>query len=251
MLLFKRIFTARKDDAPPDRRLGKRYCISPRFPLKAVVNLVGRDDLGHPLPMKDGGRDWSCRLINISNQGARIQLPPVICAHAGDACVLKLDLEGHRLQLPGRVAHMIERRDSIVYGVTLDVIGPDQQEMFDELIELIAIGSTFKAARPAEPLDAHYLIEQYAGEPDACLDVWRYCEGRQVAAFEFRLREYRVRGCVGRNELEFLPVTDEAGARAVPPEQAEEIHRLFHWVVPNLPTAVPVDVREFLQKYAA
>lgn len=252
MLLFKRILALGKDDTPPDRRLGRRYCISPRFPLKAVIHVVGRDQFGHPLGTADGaGRDWTGRLINISSSGARLQVPPAICAQVGDPCSLKLDLEGHQLELPGRIAHLIERRDSNVYGLKLEAISPAVQENFAELIELIAIGATFKPARATEPLDAHYLVEQYAGEPDARIDVWRHTSSRGVAAFEFRLGDFRVRGYEGHKQLEFLPATETANPAPLPPEHTAEIHRLFHWVVPNLPTSVPADVRAFMQVYAA
>jgi hypothetical protein len=252
MLLFKRIIALGKDDTPADRRLGQRYCISPRFPLKALIHLVGRDEFGNPLPASDGcGRDWTGRLINISTSGARMQVPPAICARPGDRCSLKLDLEGHQLELKGSIAHLIERRDSNVYGLKLDAVEPALLEGYNELIELIAIGATFKPARATEPLDTHYLIEQYAGESDARIDVWRHCNSRGVAAFEFRLRDFRVRGYEGKKQLEFLSASEAPEAPVMPPEHRAEIHRLFHWVVPNLPTSIPADVRAFMQVYAA
>jgi len=254
MLLFKRILAFGKDETPSDRRLGLRYCISPRFPLKAVLNLVRRDDEGHLLPSSDGqGRDWSGRLINISRSGARIQLPRAICVQPGDRCRLKLDLEGHPLELPGCIAHVIERRDSVVYGLVLDTVEADGRAAYDQFIELIALGATLKPSRPAQPHNEHYLIEQYEGEPGAGarLDIWRRTDDRDVAAFEFWLRDYRVRGLAGRSMLEYLPASEADSACPMPPEQSAEVHRLFHWVVPNLQTAVAADVREFLRNYAA
>lgn len=252
MLLFKRILAFRKDDSPADRRVGLRYSVSPRFPLKTVLNVIGRDEQGHLLPTSDGrGRDWSGRLVNISSTGARLQVPPTVCSQRGDICVLKLDLEGNQLELPGHIAHVVERRDSIVYGLTLEPVQSAQRATYDQLIELIALGATLRPTRPLQPHDAHYLVEQYAGEPGAQLDVWRRYAGRDVAAFEFRLRDYRVRGCAGQAGLEYLPASESADAVPIPPEQSAEIHRLFNWVVPNLPTVVPIDVREFLRQFAA
>lgn len=249
MLFFNLILNFGQDGAPDERRVVRRLSISPRFPLKTVLNLVGRDDHGEPLVSADGtGWDWSGRLVNISTTGARLQVPPGACARSGDTCRLKLDLEGHLLELPGRIVHVKERRDSLDYGLALDALAAGPREAYDQFLELIALGATLKPVRPLQAIDDHYLVEQYAGDPGAQLDVWRHSAGGDVAAFEFRLRDHRVRGHAGRNELEFLPATAEA---AVPPEQSAEIHRLFHWVVPNLPTTVPVDVREFLRQYAA
>jgi hypothetical protein len=252
MLLFKRILAFRKDEPPPDRRVVRRYCISPRFPLKTVLNLVARDEMGHPLVANDGGgRDWSGRLINISSSGARIQVPPAACAQPGDACRLKLDLEGHLLELTGRIAHVTERRDSLVYGLALDAIDETNRAAYHQFSDLIALGATLKPLSPPRPHDENFLIEHYAGEPGAELDIWRSQNGRDVAAFEFRIREYRVRGYAGGSGLDYVPSVESAAAQSVPPEHSAEVLRLFHWVVPNLPTAVPMDVREFLRHYAA
>jgi hypothetical protein len=123
MLLFKRIFSFCKDESPADRREDRRYCIGPRFPLRTVLHLVGRNELETPRNGADGdGRDWAGRLINISHTGARVQLPRSIAAHRGARCILKLDLEGHLLELAGQVAHMTERRDCMDFGLVLEPI---------------------------------------------------------------------------------------------------------------------------------
>ncbi|HEX2861523.1 MAG TPA: PilZ domain-containing protein [Lacunisphaera sp.] len=250
MLLFQRILGFHKDKNPADRRDDQRYCISPRFPLQAVLNVVSRDDDGHRLDAHEGGdRAWTGRLINISRAGARLQLPRPVAAQPGEMCLLKLDLEGNLLELKGRVAHMTERRDSMVLGLLLDPIAAGRRMAYDQFIELIALGATLKPSRPLQPHDANYLIEEYEGEPGARLNVWRSYAGRDVAAFEFRFCDFRVRGLAGHPGLEFLPASEDEGV--VAPEQSAEISRLFHWVVPNLPTAVPADVREFLLHYAA
>jgi len=252
MLFFKRILASRQDESPAERRLGQRYCISPRFPLKTVLNVANRDDHGDPLVSGDGnGRDWAGRLINISSSGARIQLPPAACARPGDRCRLKLDLEGHLLELPGGIAHVTERRDSLVYGLALDALDDGNRAGYHQFIELIALGATLRPMSPPQPHDENFIIEQYAGEPGAQLDIWRCQAGNDVAAFEFRIRDYRVRGYAGQRGLDHVPSVESSAAQPVPPEHCTEVLRLFHWVVPNLPTAVPNDVREFLRQYAA
>jgi hypothetical protein len=251
MLLFKRIFSFCKDESPANRREDRRYCIGPRFPLRSVLNLAGHDALEQtPAGENGAGRDWAGRLINISRTGARMQLPRSITARRGDHCILKLDLEGHLLELAGRVAHMTERRDCMDFGLVLEPVEAGSRATYDQFIELIALGAMVRPSKPSHPHDADYLVEQYEGGPGACLDVWRSCTGNGVAAFEFRLHNYRVRGLAGQHELEYLPASETSGEREVAPEQSAEIRRLFHWVVPNLPTTVPADVRDFLLHYA-
>jgi hypothetical protein len=253
MLLSQRILGFPQDEIPADRRLDLRYCISPRFPLRTVLILAGPDDVSVSLPFHEGGgRDWAGRLINISRLGARIQLPPKFAAKIGERCTLKLDLEGHLLQLTGQIAHITERRDSMNVGLLMDPIEPAARAAYDQFVELIALGATLRPTKPAEPHDDYYLVEQYEGETGTRLNVWRSCTGHAVAAFEFRLRDYRVRGLAGRRELEYLFATAVDGESLMASEQqSAEMHQLFHWVVPNLPTIVPADVREFLLQYAA
>lgn len=252
MLFFKRILDIRKTDLAPNRRGAPRYAITPRFPLKVILNAVGRDELGHPLQARDGaGWDWSGRLVDLSFTGARMQVPPTVCAQRGDACQLKFDLEGFQLAIPGHIAHIAERRDSFLYGLALEPGDAAPGQAYQQLIELVALGATLKPTQPARPDPSGYLVEQYAGEERSRLDVWREQAGGTVAAFDFHLNDCRVRGLAHQANLEYLIAADAGPAQPAPPTQSEEIHRLFHWVVPNIAPAVPADVRDFLQKFAA
>ena len=124
MLFFKRILGDSTPAIPSDRRGGPRCPVGPTFPLKAVLNTVGRDEMGLPLQSTDGeGWDWTGRLINLSPTGARLQVPATMHSHQDDPCRMKFEIEGYELVVPGRIAHITERRDSFVYG-QLDVSTP-------------------------------------------------------------------------------------------------------------------------------
>lgn len=252
MLFFKRILEANKTTAPSDRRGGSRYAVHPGFPVKTMLNLVGRDELGQPLPAHDGeGRDWTGRLINLSDTGARVQMPLTVLAQRDDTCRLKIDVQGYELAVPGHIAHVAERRDSLVLGLALDLAHSRTATAYRQLVELVALGSTLKVLRPLQPDSSGYLVEEYAGEPASRLVVWRQMVGREVAAFEFQLKDCLVRGLAGRDGVECYPGIEAAGARQAAGAKAEEIRRLYQWVVLNLAPAVPADVREFLQRHAA
>jgi len=252
MLFFKRILGTTDSDAPPERRGGNRYTVGARFPMKVILNTTGRDEMGQPLKSKDdAGWDWTGRLINLSASGARMQVPSTMHSHQGDPCQLKFEIEGYQLVLPGRIAHISERRDSFIYGLQLDVSSDEHGQAFRQLVDLVALGSTLQPAKASTPDETTgYLVEQYVGEEQSRLDVWREYAGRTIVAFDFRLKEWCVRGLLDRPTLEyFVDVNDET--QPAPEAQTAEIHRLFHWVVPNVSTTVPADVREFLQKFAA
>ncbi|MES1168694.1 MAG: PilZ domain-containing protein, partial [Oleiharenicola lentus] len=167
MLFFKRILAVRKPaKAAANRRVASRFAIHDGFPIKAVLNIVGRDELGQPLKARNGeGWDWHGKLLNLSTTGARLQVPPKIMAHRGDFCRLKLDVEGFQLVVPGRIAHVAERRDSFVFGLELDLGAANTQACYRQLIDLVALGSSLKLVKPAHPDGSGYLLEQYAGEP--------------------------------------------------------------------------------------
>jgi len=253
MQFFKRILNFKEAGAASaERRSGQRFAPSAKFPLKAVLNVAGRDDTGAVLQnSRGGGWDWGGRLVNFSDCGARMQLPPSVVAARGDPCRLKLSLEGYDLSLPSRVANVREQNDSILFGLTLDIPDEGTRRAYRQLLELVALGATLKPVPASAKADASgRLVEQYAGDTRARLRVWRDQACRVVTAFEFMLKDCGVRGSAGSG-LEYLTGSKPEEARRAPPSQTAEIHRLFHWVVPNLAPAVPADVRKFLQAYAA
>lgn len=253
MLFFKRILEVKKTDTGPSERRGNsRFAVLPDFPVKTVVNIASRDDFGQPIKGRDGtGTDWAGRLINLSSSGARVQLPRTISAQRSDECLLKIDVQGYELVVPGHVAHIAERRDSLVLGLALALEDSPAQLAFRQLVELVALGATLKQVRAPQPDGSGYIVEQYAGDPASRLTIWRQLVGREVAAFEFQLKDCAVRGVAGRDGLECFAGTDTAAAQPVKGAREDEIQRLYQWVVLNLAPVVPADVREFLQQHAA
>lgn len=252
MLFFKRILDVKKLSTPSDRRGGSRFAVKQGFPIKTVLNIHGRDENGHLLKSSDGeGWDWTGRLLDISFSGARMQLPRTVSAVRGDICHLKIDVQGFEVTVPAKLAHIADRRDSLVFGLALNTPASASAPAFHQLVELIALGATLRQVRPLQPDDSGYLVEEYAGELGSRLVIWRHLAGRDVAAFEFLLKDFLVRGLAGRSQLECLAGADPAGARPVSGAKGAEIQRLYQWVVCNLAPAVPADVCHFLRQHAA
>jgi hypothetical protein len=252
MLFFKRILDVRKaPESTSNRRVASRFIVHDTFPLKAVLNIVGRDEMGQPLKSRHGeGWDWPGRLVNLSTTGARVQVPPKIMVQRGDFCRLKLDVEGYQLLVPGHIAHVSEHRDSFIFGLVLDLSASNTQACYRQLIDLVAMGSSLKLEKEAKADDSGYLVEQYAGEPASLLKVWRHKDSNEISAFEFLLRDCFVRGLAGETGIECFKGTDPATARAATTAQGTEIKRLYQWVVLNLPATIPGDVSAFLLAHA-
>jgi hypothetical protein len=252
MLFFKRILDVRnKPAASAERRGTARYPVNREFPLQAVLNIAGRDEQGQPLrPGDREGWDWPGRLTDLSAVGARLQVPLTVSVRRGDTGQLNLDVEGYKLTIPCHIAHVGERHDSFVLGLGLDLKSPPAEEAYRQLLDLVALGSSLRLVKPLQNDPSGYLLEQYVGEPSSRLSIWRHCVGRELAAFEFLLKDCFVRGLSGSDELECYAGKSTAAGRAVTPAQAEEIRRLYQWVVLNLATVVPADARAFLLRLA-
>jgi len=251
MLFFERIINPTQ--APAEKRRATRYVVGSAFPLKSVLNLVGRDDNGEVLKTGDGeGWDWNGRLVNFSASGVSIQLPPATAARRGDRCTLILSLVNYQLSIPCHVAHVRSLKDSIVFGLKFEFGAGTPPPDYQQLLELVAFGASLKPEKDgAKTADGSgYLVEHYRGDFGSHLTVWRAASGGQVQWFEFQLAEFFVRGGTATPKLEFA-AGQKRNVKPVSPDQVEQIHQLFRWVVPNIARSVPEDVRHSLQHFAA
>ncbi len=247
MLFLKRILKepaeSGRTTVRKERRSDRRLAVGEQFPLKAVLSFDRRG--GSVAPMSQRGWDWPGRLLNCSEVGARILLGPGALAAQGDFCELQLDLEGFKLAVPSRITNIRVERDGIHFGLKHDIGSAVVANAYRQLLEIVALGATLRLqSRTAKPDGSGLLVEQYGGDCQSRLKIWREKSGRKVTAFEFLLKDCLVRAAHGQ------PVEYLTNARHATPAKAEEIKRLLGWVVPNLAPAVPDDVRDFLRHYA-
>lgn len=251
MLFFKRILKEPEliGSATPlsEQRSMPRFEISPRFRLKASLNFVSRGDTRGPRGNTRPALHWKCRLLDCSEQGVRIQMDPAFKVRARDLCDLRLKVEEFELTIPCHIANVRETPEGLVFGLKID---PDDESTWNaywQLLEVVALGASLRLHRSTpRPDESGYLVENYSNNRPARLTIWRHPTTRAVIAFEFLLKHYLVRAAAGQ-PVEFLT---GPSARPATTTQALEIQRLFQWVVPNLSTSVPDDVRDFLKNYA-
>jgi hypothetical protein len=260
MLFFKRILKEETPAAPAvpaevaapavERRGEQRYGISADFPLKAVLSFVGRDDTGAPMSNTRHGWNWKGRLIDCSEEGARLQLGPGIRTETGEPCDLKLSVQDFELCVPCQVINLTEHPDGMVLGLKHVIADAETLASYRQLLDVVALASTLKLQSKASQPDASgYLVEVYGGTRPSRLTVWRYPGKGGIAAFELLLKDNLVRAAAGQR-VEFLADIDGTGSQPASSEKCVEIGRLFQWVVPNLPPELPAEVRAFLRHYA-
>jgi hypothetical protein len=234
---------------PVERRRAPRFAVSPDFPLKAVLNYVGRDDTGAPMSNSRHNWHWKGRLIDCSEYGARLQLGPGLRAVIGETCDLRLGVQEFELVVPCHVTNIRGNDEGMVFGLLHDIADPAVLGDYRQFVEIIALGSTLRLrTRTPQPDDSGYFVERYASTRPSSLTVWRHPRTRAVSAFELILKDCQVRAAAGRGAEYFSGEGD--GARRASAARCLEIHRLFQWVVPNLPATMPEDVRRFLWHHA-
>jgi len=252
MPLFTSILQGRgAGDPNSERRHEQRFAVNPNFPLKAVISYIGRDDTGAPMSSSRAGWNWKGQLLDCSEEGARVQLGPGLKAVVGESCDLKLTVQEFSLTVPCHVANIYiqEGGGDVIFGLQHAIDDPDTLAAYRQLVEVLALGATLKP-RHKEPIPdkSGYLVEQFANDRPARLTIWREKTSRGVVAFEFLLKENIVQAALGQT-MEYLTGTTATGAVPASAAKAMEIHRLFTWVVPNLPDEVPDDVKDMLGVY--
>jgi hypothetical protein len=254
MLFFKRILKEPEPAGTPvpavERRAEQRFTINPEFPLKAVLSFVGRDESGAPMSNTRHGWNWKGRLIDCSEAGARLQLGPGIRIGVGEDCDLKLSVQDFEITVPCRVINVVEEAAGAVIGLKHAIEDRETLTAYRQLLDVVALGSTLKLeSKTSTADDSGYLVEIYAGTRASRLTVWRFPGKRDIAAFEFMLKDNLVRAAAGQ-QVEFFADIGGAGSQPASSEKCVEIGRLYQWVVPNLPADVPGEIRDFLRHYA-
>lgn len=262
MLLFKKILDFQKTDGGIlDKRGAKRYPVGVKYPLKAKITLPAHDGVGNALPIGKGvPMDWGGQLVNLSTTGASIRLHPAAVASNGDYCTLKLELDHRLFDSEGTVAHFKISPQYVTLGIVLNFADNYTRKAYRQFLEPVVVGSTLEPL-PASKVkqDLPGLVkEQYVGESESVLNIWRDSSGRLPKLFELLLHDYCIRG---NTELPGLRIGYRDGAKvgrkvsrpsfplSLAPSLKVEVRQLFQLVVPNLTRAVPPEVRKFLELF--
>lgn len=242
-----------------DKRRAPRYPVGDVFPVKGIVSFCARDAKGNPPPKdKEVWQNWSGRLINLSDNGASIQLAASALAKRGDTCRFKLALDGKQIEMDGLIAYFRTFNQYSLCGLSFTFPDEATQKTYRQLLEMVMIGASVEpAAKGLFNKDANGTAKEvYQGKNKTRLSLWRNAASGSVSHFEFRIHEYFIRGNAQTFKLDVdtvegvngLPQTDPAAAK-LPAAQVAEVRQMFRWVVTNLPKAVPGHVKKFLEMF--
>jgi hypothetical protein len=252
VLLFKRILNFKRDFLAKlrDKRKSTRFPVGQLFPLKATVNLVGPDAVGST---PGTGYDWGGRLINVSSNGAGLQLLRAATTYRGEKTELKLTLEDHGLAIPCEVAHFRTFSGYSLCGLSLQFTDFNAQKAYLQLVEAVSIGASFtppkgKGGGGGRP---GLVRDQFRAGSKATLNVWRVAKTGQLDGFEMLVGDHSLKGGPNSPVLEVYRVGKPPKLEGSA-EVAGEVRRLFRWIVPNLPPKlVPSEVRHLMERLAS
>lgn len=249
MLLFKRILNFKRAFLAKlrDKRKTKRYPVGQKFPLKATVNLTGQTGGSTP----GAGYDWGGRIVNISNNGAGLQLLRAATTVRGEQTELKLSLDDHHLSIPCMVAHYRAFSGYSLCGLELQFPDFKVQKAYLQLVEAIRLGASFTAPKTKATGSnrAGLVAERFHADNKTLLTGWRVAKTGELDGFELEVGDHLLKGGATVPPL----VVFKQGRPAKPEGSAEiagEVRRLFRWIVPNLPKAVPADLRALMEHVA-
>jgi hypothetical protein len=248
VLLFKKILNFKGPGGMGDKRGATRYPVGLKFPLKAKVTLVGRDGEGHVLKADDvRAMDWGGQIVNMSSGGVSMRLHPAAMGERGENCRLKLELDHRLFEIDGTVAHFWSGPQHATVGVALTFPDSHTQKAFRQLVEPVAVGAGLAPVDKVKQDVEGLKKEQYAGEDETVLSIWRDASGKVVEHFELTTHGFYIRGSA---QAPALQVGAVAGTKAgLTPTQTNEVRELFKLIVPNIPKAVPAEVRAFLERF--
>jgi hypothetical protein len=250
VLIFRRIFNFEKAKVEQlEQRLNQRYTPGAGFPLQVLLSLA-------PYNWKPA------KVLNISGNGLGLLLTKEDKVLNPQAARVQLLLDGHKLEIPAKLAHVRPHEKGVFCGIGLKFDDFLDQKAYLQLLQPISIGQSLQplAADRIIQNEPQFIKQIYRGEGDSVLIVWlEMTMGTPLHSFEFRMNDYFCRAMMGTGVLEAytLESTESHKAKLSTPvfdtsgDLHDEIRQLFKWIVPNLSSAVPDDVRAFLQKFAA
>jgi hypothetical protein len=250
MLLFKKILDFKKTEGGfSDKRGAKRYPVGVKFAIKAKLSLPSRDGDGGLLTgNRAGSTDWGGQLVDLSYHGASMRLHPAASASPGDTCQLKLELDNMLFEIEARIVYFRAGAQYVTCGLTLAFPDAYARKAFLQLMEPVVIGATLEPVSRVRQDIPGLLKEQYRGESESELNVWRDSSGRNAKLFELLVHGYVVRG---NTEMPGLKVGHRDGnTTAMGAGHKDEIRRLFQFITQNLNKSVPAEIRKFLELFA-
>lgn len=225
-----------------------RYELSDDCRLRASIMVRSSDPAS-------ANKDWPGTLVDMSSEGAHIQISLGAVAYKGDSCVLTLTHGGVKLQLRGSLAHYVCSARHSVCGVKFDFYsGPDKAYL--HFFKAIVASSMLKGGSAGSDAPGRYR-EEYSGPGHVKLEVWRDDKPeRALVGFDYIMARYAAALATAgadmfknKAEVVFRAAPMDNGAPGLPLTKAQEAEARweFSLAASNLPKTIAPDIRRLLR----
>jgi hypothetical protein len=229
--------------------------------------MARRFNLGDASPLRLSNATPSgqvaARIKDLSSTGVGFGLPTSTHSlAAGQTCVVRLGIEDLMLELNAKLSRVRDTNTGSTIGADLTNNDHPTRRNLVQLLEPIEIGASLQpidsTSRPQTEPDL--VAPRCCSSASTALTVWRQLIDQKITGFEWRLHDFYVRSGAIAPELTIYvsgPAGVSSGANVgLPPlrsssEDSTEVRRLFDWILPNLNSELPIDIREFLSNYGS
>lgn len=226
------------------QRKHTRYEVSDDCRIRASITIRSSDTAS-------ANKEWSGTLVDVSSEGAHIQISLGAVAYVGDSCTLTLSHGGVKLPLRGTLAHYVCSARHSVCGVKFDSFGSGWDKPYLPFYKAIVASSTLKGGTTDSDRPGCYK-EAYSGPGHTKLMVWRDNKPeRTVVGFDYSMARYAA--ALATVDADMFKNKAAVSFRAVPDAGAlsksheAEARWEFSIAASNLPKTIAPDIRRLLR----
>lgn len=232
------------------RRRQIRYVLSDDCRLKASIKLRSADP-------GTAGKDWPGTVVDMSAEGAHIQISLGAVAYVGDTCVLTLSHSGLKIEMRGSLAHYVCSTRNSVCGVRFDFSYGGSDKAYHPFFKAIVVSSSLAASPGTSGTESSGRYrEEYRGAASAKLVIWRDKPGGAIVAFDYIMARFGASlGNVGaemfrnKEQVRYRAVAVDGSDSGITLARTQELDARweFSLAASNLPKEIPADVRRLLR----
>ena len=234
------------DDAKTkeSKRKNVRYAVSDDCRLKASIKLRSADTA-------TANKEWPGMVVDMSADGAHIQISLGAVAYVGDSCVLTLSHSGLKTEVRGSLAHYVCSSRYSVCGVRFDFSFSGADKAYQPFFKTITASSALTAGQAgAESAGRHR--EEYRGPEHAKLVVWRTEAGGGATILGFEYTMVRFVAVLATAGEDMFKNKEQVRFKATDGSSLSKTQELdarweFSLAASNLPKTIAPDIRRLLR----
>lgn len=233
-------------NANESKRKQVRYAINDDCRVRASLLIRSSDPA-------TASKDWRGTLVDVSTEGAHIQISLGAVAYTGDSCVLNLTHGAVKAEIRGNLAHYVCSTRYSMCGVRFDFSFGGTEKAYQPFFNTLVAGAGLVAGQAGTESPGRHR-EEYRGPGQAKLVVWRDEAGAGATILGFEYVMVRYAAVLAKADPDMFKskeqvrfkLADGTGA-ALSKSQELEARWEFSLAASSLPKTIAPDIRRFLR----